>query len=112
MTPARLRALRLRHHRLSAPARTLSHAAAHMTATQGQEFWGGRLALAARTARAPTMADVDASFDRGELVRSWTMRGTLHIAAPRISPGSSASRVSGCCAPRANGTPTSGSTPR
>ncbi|MGC5222370.1 winged helix DNA-binding domain-containing protein [Micromonospora sp. DT81.3] len=81
MTPARLRALRLRHHRLSAPARTLTDAASHMTATQGQEFWGGRLALAARTAGAPTMADVDAAFDRGELVRSWTMRGTLHIVA-------------------------------
>jgi hypothetical protein len=26
----------------------------------------------------PTLRDVDAAFDAGELVRSWTMRGTLH----------------------------------
>ncbi len=50
-----------------------------MLATQGQEFWGGRLALAARTRGNPTLAQVDAAFDRGEIVRSWTMRGTIHV---------------------------------
>lgn len=53
-----------------------------MTATQAQEFWGGRWALAARTVGHPTLSAVDAAFDRGELVRSWTQRGTLHIVAP------------------------------
>lgn len=70
---------RLRSHRLSAPAPTVAAAAAHMLATQGQEFWGGRWALAARTKGEPTIRDVDAAFDRGEIVRSWTMRGTIHI---------------------------------
>lgn len=28
-----------------------------------------------------TLVDVNAAFDRGELVRSWTMRGTLHAVA-------------------------------
>ena len=54
-----------------------------MLATQAQEFWGGRWALAARTRGAPTVRDVDAAFDRGEIVRSWTMRGTIHIIPAR-----------------------------
>jgi len=83
MDNARLRSERLRSHRLSAPAPTIADAAAHMTATQAQEFWGGRWALAARTRGAPRLSDVDAAFARGELIRSWTMRGTLHIVAPR-----------------------------
>lgn len=78
----RLRAERLRSHRLTAPARTVVEAAAHMTATQGQEFWGGRWALAARTRGEPTLREVDAAFAAGRLIRSWTMRGTLHILRP------------------------------
>lgn len=70
---------RLRSHRLSAPAPTVAEAARHMLATQGQEFWGGRWALAARTRGSVTVRDVDATFDRGEIVRSWTMRGTIHV---------------------------------
>ena len=50
-----------------------------MLATQAQEFWGGRWAVAARTRGAMTVSDVDAAFDRGEIVRSWTMRGTIHL---------------------------------
>jgi len=82
MRTDRLRRYRLRSHRLSAPAATLAEAGAHMTALQSQEFWGGRWALAARTRGAVRLSDVDAAFERGELVRSWTMRGTLHIVAP------------------------------
>jgi hypothetical protein len=54
-----------------------------MLATQAQEFWGGRWALASRTTGAPTLRDVDAAFDRGEIVRTWTMRGTIHIIPAR-----------------------------
>jgi len=84
MDAARMRAERLRSHRLTAPAPTIVEAARHMLATQAQEFWGGRWALAARTRAGrggaePTVRDVDAAFDRGELVRSWTMRGTIHV---------------------------------
>ncbi len=70
---------RLRSHRLTAPARTPVAAARHMLAVQSQEFLGGRWALGIRSAGAPTLAAVDAAFDRGELVRTHTMRGTLHI---------------------------------
>lgn len=52
-----------------------------MLATQAQEFWGGRWALAVRALGEPSVRDVDTAFDRGEIVRSWTMRGTIHIVA-------------------------------
>lgn len=80
---ATLRERRLRSHRLSAPAATIAEAASHMLATQAQEFWGGRWAIASRTRGAPSVRDVDAAFDRGEIVRSWTMRGTIHLIPPR-----------------------------
>ncbi len=54
-----------------------------MLATQAQEFWGGRWAIAARTLGETTVRDVDAAFDRGEIVRSWTMRGTIHLIPAR-----------------------------
>jgi hypothetical protein len=75
---APLRRERLLSHRLSAPAATVADAARHMLATQSQEFWGGRWALAARTRGRTTVRDVDAAYGRGEIVRSWTMRGTIH----------------------------------
>ena len=83
MDAATVRAMRLRSHRLSAPAASVAEAAEHMLATQGQEFWGGRWAIASRTRGTPTVRDVDAAFDRGEIVRSWTMRGTIHVIPPR-----------------------------
>ncbi|NYF15768.1 hypothetical protein HDC37_000580 [Microbacterium sp. AK009] len=79
MTTSPLLARRLRSHRLSAPAATLESAARWMLAVQSQDFVGGRWALATRTRAAPSLSDVDALFDSGCLVRSWTMRGTLHI---------------------------------
>lgn len=83
--------LRLRSHRLVGPARSVVDAARTTTATQGQDFWAGRFALAQRTVDRPgggpvTLRDVDAAFDRGELIRSWTMRGTLHVVLPADLP--------------------------
>ena len=83
MDAATVRARRLRSHRLSALAATIAEAAEHMLATQGQEFWGGRWAIASRTRGTPTVRDVDAAFGRAEIVRSWTMRGTIHVIPPR-----------------------------
>lgn len=74
-----VRARRLRAHALSHPVEDVTAAARRLTATQAQEFWGGRWALAVRASGDPPLADVDAAFDRGEIVRSWTQRGTLHI---------------------------------
>jgi hypothetical protein len=83
MEPASVRRERLRSHRLSAPAPTVTAAAEHMLATQAQEFWGGRWAIAVRTRGAVTLSDVDAAFGRGEIIRSWTMRGTIHLLPAR-----------------------------
>lgn len=79
MTPGALLSERLRSHRLTAPARSVTDAAAHMLAVQGQEFLAGRWALGIRSSAAPTLSAVDRAFASGRLVRSWTMRGTLHI---------------------------------
>jgi len=70
---------RLRAHRLTAPASTVVGAARHMLAVQAQDFLAGRWALGARATGDPRLSRVDAAFARGDLVRSWTMRGTLHI---------------------------------
>ncbi|WP_341935112.1 winged helix DNA-binding domain-containing protein [Microbacterium sp. LWO14-1.2] len=83
MKTATLRAERLRSHRLSAPARAVTDAAAYMLAVQSQDFTAGRWALACRTRGEPTLAAVDRAFDRGDLVRAWTMRGTLHTIPAR-----------------------------
>ncbi|MGJ0390549.1 winged helix DNA-binding domain-containing protein [Microbacterium sp. CGR1] len=83
MKTSALLAERLRSHRLSAPARTVTDAADHMLAVQSQDFTAGRWALAARTRGEPTLSAVDRVLDRGDLVRAWTMRGTLHIIPAR-----------------------------
>lgn len=74
---------RLRSHRLSAPAPSVVEAASHMLAVQAQDFAAGRWALASRTRGEPLLSVVDRAFDRGDLVRAWTMRGTLHIVPAR-----------------------------
>lgn len=51
-------------------------------AMQGQDLGAARWALGARVPGA-TLADVDAAFDEGLLIRSWPMRGTLHVVSPR-----------------------------
>ncbi|QDE34253.1 winged helix DNA-binding domain-containing protein [Microbacterium foliorum] len=83
MKPASLLSERLRSHRLTAPARSVADAAAHMLAVQSQDFIAGRWALAARTRNEPALRLIDRAFDRGDLVRAWTMRGTLHIIPAR-----------------------------
>lgn len=54
---------------------TPAEAAAHLLAVQAQDFAAARWALGIRSGA--TEQDVLAAFDRGELVRAWTMRGTL-----------------------------------
>lgn len=83
MKTATLRAERLRSHRLTAPTRTVADAARHMLAVQSQDFTAGRWALAVRTRGPVSLRDVDRAFDRGDLVRAWTMRGTLHTVPAR-----------------------------
>lgn len=74
---------RLRSHRLTAPAPSVTDAASHMLAVQSQDFTAGRWALAVRTRGEATLRTVDRAFDRGDIVRAWTMRGTLHTIPAR-----------------------------
>jgi hypothetical protein len=53
-------------------------AVAHMGVMQGQDYAGVRWSAALRT-QAATLAEVDRAFDDMRLVRTWLMRGTLHI---------------------------------
>ena len=49
-----------------------------MLAIQAQDLPGAKWALGLR-APGTTLADVDAALAAGTIVRSWPMRGTLHI---------------------------------
>ena len=55
-----------------------------LTAVQGQDLPGALLAVALRTGG--TRADVTAALDAGAVVRSWPMRGTLHLTAAEDLP--------------------------
>lgn len=49
-----------------------------LTALQGQDFPGALWSIGLRSPGS-TRASVEAAFNSGELVRSWPMRGTLHV---------------------------------
>lgn len=66
---------------LLTPAGSVPGAVHRLLALQGQDLSGGCYTLAQRTAKTTTRVEVTAAFNRGEFVRSWTMRGTLHLTA-------------------------------
>ena len=79
MDSTRTLAARMASQLLLEPAESVLQAAEHMLAFQSQDFAAGRYALAQRSAAQESRQQVDALFSEGRLVRSWTMRGTLHI---------------------------------
>lgn len=72
----RLAALRLVGERCPTPA----DAASWLGCAQGQDLPGVLESIALRTASG-SVEEVRAAFDEGRLVRSWPMRGTLHVVA-------------------------------
>ncbi|WP_413316593.1 winged helix DNA-binding domain-containing protein [Agrococcus sp. 1P02AA] len=66
----------------SALGRTPTQVVRRMVAMQGQDLLQVLQAIAIRSAPGTSLDDVRAVFDRGELVRSWAMRGTLFVATP------------------------------
>ncbi|MHA7222151.1 winged helix DNA-binding domain-containing protein [Arthrobacter sp. RHLT1-20] len=52
-----------------------------MTAMQGQDLQAALWAVGQRVPGS-RLGDVRSALDRGEIVRSWPMRGTLHLLAP------------------------------
>lgn len=80
-TPAQLRAMRLAAQGVAVPGLGPAAAVERMTAVQGQDLGQVLWAIGVRSPGS-TRDDVRAAFDRGELVRSWPMRGTLHAMRP------------------------------
>ncbi|WP_211876767.1 winged helix DNA-binding domain-containing protein [Pseudarthrobacter albicanus] len=62
-------------------SRTVPDAVRWMAAMQAQDLQGALWAVGQRVPGAG-VGDVRAALDRGEIVRSWPMRGTLHLLAP------------------------------
>jgi hypothetical protein len=83
LTALRLTAQRLTAQRIAAPGdlRTPEDAARWMLALQSQDLPGARWALGLRVPGC-TEADVEQALASGRIVRSWPVRGTLHIVAP------------------------------
>jgi hypothetical protein len=78
--------LRLVAQRLAGPRpSTPGEAVRRLTAVQGQDFPGALTSIALRTADR-RRKDVEAALDEGEIVRSWPMRGTLHVLAAEDLP--------------------------
>jgi hypothetical protein len=80
-TDARLVAARLGRQWLTdRPGRSPGEVVRHLLAVQAQDGRGARLAVRPRSTGL-VASDVDAAFDRGELIVSWLNRGTLHLVA-------------------------------
>lgn len=71
----RLVAQRLLGERCASPAQVV----AHLLAVQAQDLPGALVSVALRTPDGTTTADVGAALDAGAVVRTWPMRGTLHL---------------------------------
>jgi hypothetical protein len=67
--------------RIAGPAHpTAAGAVRALTAVQAQDYPGALTSVGLRTT-GRRRSDVEAALDAGELVRSWPMRGTLHVVA-------------------------------
>ncbi|RBY75589.1 winged helix DNA-binding domain-containing protein [Blastococcus sp. TF02-09] len=87
MTPgSEIGLLRLVAQRVAGPrAATPAEAVRRLTAVQGQDYPGSVTSVALRTA-GRSRAEVLEAMDRGEIVRSWPMRGTLHLTLAEDLP--------------------------
>lgn len=84
--PQEIALLRLVAQRIAGPGLPTAAATVRwLTAAQGQDFAGVLTSIALRTA-AGTRADVEAALNAGEVVKSWPMRGTLHLVAAEDLP--------------------------
>ena len=77
--------LRLAAQWLVGPQATPADAVRRLGALQGQDFPGAVTSIALRTADR-RRKDVEVALDDGEIVRSWPMRGTLHVLAAEDLP--------------------------
>jgi len=70
----RLTTQRINNERLSTPADIVTW----MGAMQAQDYKQALWAIGARL-KSGTIADVEAAIERGEILRTWPMRGTIHF---------------------------------
>lgn len=63
------------------PRASVADVVRHLTAMQAQDFAGAKWSVGLR-APGITDAEVERALASGEVVRSWPMRGTLHLVAP------------------------------
>jgi len=85
-TSSTLRRLRLAAQRIEGSEFTTpSEVVTWMLALQGQDLPGAKWSVGLR-APGSTLADMDAALARGEIIRSWPMRGTLHLV-PAVDIG-------------------------
>src|SRR5215217_7317133 len=95
--------LRLVAQRIAgSPPPTADRTVRWLTAVQAQDHSGALTSVALRTASG-TRADVEAALCAGTVVRSWPMRGTLHLVAAedlRWMLGLTASRMHAAAASR------------
>jgi hypothetical protein len=86
MTAHEFTLLRLIAQRIAGPGHDCARDAVHqLTALQGQDHAGAVTSVALRT-RARSRAEVEAAFSAGQIVKSWPMRGTLHLVAAEDLP--------------------------
>ena len=79
--PSEVALLRLVAQRIAGPPLPDATAAVRrLTAVQAQDYPGALTSVALRV-DGGTRAGVEAALDAGEVVRSWPMRGTLHLVA-------------------------------
>ena len=69
-------------HALTSPLGSPTAVTDRLLAVQAQDFAAACWALGVRTANS-SQADVISALERGEIVRSWPMRGTLHFVPAR-----------------------------
>ena len=81
----RLQTLGLHPHPSLPPLQTPRDVVRHHLAMQAQDWPGCQWAIGSRLPGS-TQADVLAAFDRGEIVRSWPQRGTVHVVEAHELP--------------------------
>lgn len=84
MSSTDLVAQRLGAQRLGPAQRAPLEVARALLAMQGQDAFSAAWSIGVRTGATET--EVAAAFERGELVRSWPVRGTLHVHAAEDLP--------------------------
>ncbi|WP_353827580.1 winged helix DNA-binding domain-containing protein [Agromyces sp. SYSU T0242] len=82
-TSPRARALRLQSHGFREPAADAVAVVERLGALQAQDLGAAKWAIGSRMSQ-PSLAAVDVALADRRLVRSWPMRGTLHVMPARL----------------------------